>query len=243
MLFIDGSPVTVELPNFIELAYRQDRPGDPRRHRLRRARSRPPSKRERWSRCRCSSTKAMWSRWTRGRARTSVASPPRGRRWPPRRPPRDPHGATPLLEQVRDLAALIVEHGLTEIEVERAGTRIRVARERVGVAPGIPGGERGRPGVARAGVHGQDESAVPPTWSRMEAPMVGTFYRAANPEAPPYVNEGDQVKQGQVLCIIEAMKLMNEIEAQTSGRVARILVENAQPVEYGQPLLLIDPRA
>ena len=78
---------------------------------------------------------------------------------------------------------------------------------------------------------------------RMEAPMVGTFYRAANPEAPPYVNEGDQVKQGQVLCIIEAMKLMNEIEAQTSGRVARILVENAQPVEYGQPLLLIDPRA
>jgi acetyl-CoA carboxylase biotin carboxyl carrier protein len=72
--------------------------------------------------------------------------------------------------------------------------------------------------------------------------MVGTFYRAAGPDAAPFVNEGDLVKEGQALCIIEAMKLMNEIETKIAGRIARVLVENAQPVEFGQPLFLIDPR-
>jgi acetyl-CoA carboxylase biotin carboxyl carrier protein len=71
--------------------------------------------------------------------------------------------------------------------------------------------------------------------------MVGTFYRAPSPDAPPFVSEGDVVNEGQVVCVIEAMKLFNEIQAETRGRVARILVENASPVEYGQPLLLLDP--
>jgi acetyl-CoA carboxylase biotin carboxyl carrier protein len=71
--------------------------------------------------------------------------------------------------------------------------------------------------------------------------MVGTFYRAASPTAEPYVKEGDVTKEGQILCIIEAMKLMNEIESKASGRIVKILVENAQPVEYGQPLFFIDP--
>jgi acetyl-CoA carboxylase biotin carboxyl carrier protein len=73
------------------------------------------------------------------------------------------------------------------------------------------------------------------------SPMVGTFYRAPAPDAPPYVEVGAKVAPGAVLCIIEAMKLMNELEAEVSGTVARILVENAQPVEYGQVLFLIDP--
>ena len=73
--------------------------------------------------------------------------------------------------------------------------------------------------------------------------MVGTFYRASSPEAAPYVQEGDVVKDGQVLCIIEAMKLMNEIEAKVAGRIARVLVDNGQPVEFGQALFLIDPKA
>jgi acetyl-CoA carboxylase biotin carboxyl carrier protein len=77
----------------------------------------------------------------------------------------------------------------------------------------------------------------------VEAPMVGTFYRASSPTADPYVQEGDAVKEGQVVCIIEAMKLMNEIESKLGGRVARILVENGQAVEYGQPLFLIDPQS
>ncbi|MDR7512249.1 MAG: biotin/lipoyl-containing protein, partial [Armatimonadota bacterium] len=69
------------------------------------------------------------------------------------------------------------------------------------------------------------------------------FYRAATPDAPPFVSEGDYVTEGQVVCIIEAMKLFNEIQAERAGRVARVLVENASPVEYGQPLFLIDPTA
>ncbi|OGK96675.1 MAG: acetyl-CoA carboxylase, biotin carboxyl carrier protein, partial [Candidatus Rokubacteria bacterium RIFCSPHIGHO2_02_FULL_69_13] len=75
----------------------------------------------------------------------------------------------------------------------------------------------------------------------IEAPMVGTFYRAPSPNAEPYVHEGDVVKEGQILCIIEAMKLMNEIESKVAGRVVRILVENGHGVEYGQPLFLIEP--
>jgi acetyl-CoA carboxylase biotin carboxyl carrier protein len=71
--------------------------------------------------------------------------------------------------------------------------------------------------------------------------MVGTFYRASAPTAEPYVREGDVIKEGQIVCIIEAMKLMNEIEAKVAGRVAKILVDNGHAVEYGQPLLLIEP--
>ena len=75
----------------------------------------------------------------------------------------------------------------------------------------------------------------------IEAPMVGTFFRASSPTAEPYVREGDVVKEGQILCIIEAMKLMNEIETRAGGRIVKILVENGHAVEYGQPLFLIEP--
>jgi acetyl-CoA carboxylase biotin carboxyl carrier protein len=73
------------------------------------------------------------------------------------------------------------------------------------------------------------------------SPIVGTFYRASSPDKPPYVEVGDVVKKGQVLCIIEAMKLMNEIESETAGKIVQILVENGHPVEYGQPLFVIEP--
>ena len=73
------------------------------------------------------------------------------------------------------------------------------------------------------------------------APMVGTFYRAPNPDAPPFVSEGDAIQPGQTVCVIEAMKLFNEIQTEFGGRVVRVLAENASPVEYGQPLFLIDP--
>ena len=71
--------------------------------------------------------------------------------------------------------------------------------------------------------------------------MVGTFYRAPSPGAPPFVTEGDVVKEGQVLCIVEVMKLMNEIEAKSAGRIVKVVAENGQPVEFGQPLFLMDP--
>jgi acetyl-CoA carboxylase biotin carboxyl carrier protein len=88
------------------------------------------------------------------------------------------------------------------------------------------------------------EQSAPPenaNYVEIKAPMVGTFYRSPSPDAAPFAKEGDVISKGQVLCIIEAMKLMNELEADVGGRIVKILVDNAQPVEYNQPLFLIDP--
>lgn len=82
---------------------------------------------------------------------------------------------------------------------------------------------------------------VDPKWEEIKSPMVGTFYRAAGPDEAPFVEVGDRIRVGQTVCIIEAMKLMNEIEAEISGQVIEILVENGQPIEYGQPLMRINP--
>jgi len=146
-----------------------------------------------------------------------------------------------LLDLTRRLAAVISEHGLTEIEVESAGLRLRVQRM-AGVAPPPLAAV-----TATAAPLTADRPVVADTEPMaasvtIEAPMVGTFYRASSPTAEPYVREGDLVKEGQILCIIEAMKLMNEIESRAAGRVIKILVDNAQPVEYGQPLFLIEPQ-
>ena len=142
------------------------------------------------------------------------------------------------VELTRRLAALLGELGLSEIE--SGDIRVRVQRgggtpvvSSTPMPPAAPAVEE-RPLVA---------DAVSPALVTVEAPMVGTFYRASSPNADPYVQEGDVVKEGQVLCIIEAMKLMNEIESKIGGRVARVLVENGHAVEYGQPLFLIDPQS
>lgn len=84
-------------------------------------------------------------------------------------------------------------------------------------------------------------SVVDPRWVEITAPMVGTFYRSPAPDEPPYVNKGDRISAGQTVCIVEAMKLMNEIEAEVAGEIVDILVENGQPVEYGQPLMRVNP--
>jgi acetyl-CoA carboxylase biotin carboxyl carrier protein len=139
-------------------------------------------------------------------------------------------------EQVVELAA---RHNLAELEIEQGGVRIRVVREHAPAAHASP--FRGEPTSSST----QRELAEAPDDRNLvaiKAPMVGTFYRAPGPDAAPFVAEGDVVKEGQVLCIIEAMKLMNEIEAKVGGRIARVLVENAQPVEYGHPLFLVEPR-
>ena len=148
--------------------------------------------------------------------------------------------AGPARPTVTELVELAVKHDLAELEVEQGGARIRVVRERGVVAVSAPRVEGAAPATMPAPAV---EPAVAAHLVKVEAPMVGTFYRASAPEAAPYVQEGDVVKDGQVLCIIEAMKLMNEIEAKVAGRIARILVDNGQPVEFGQPLFLIDPKA
>ncbi len=151
------------------------------------------------------------------------------------RGPADPAGLS--VEQVVELA---VRHNLAELEVEAAGTRIRIVREHAPVASGS------RAEAASAIAAALPQSAPESVESTahlltVEAPMVGTFYRAPKPDAPPFVAEGDVVKEGQVICIVEAMKLMNEIESKVAGRIAKVVVENGQPVEFGQPLFLVDP--
>ena len=148
------------------------------------------------------------------------------------------------LKEIRALLDLLREYGLTEVEVERGGDRIRLRRE---PAPAPATATPGPPPAAIPALVQPALAAEPGREDRrqhlvtVEAPMVGTFYRAPSPDAEPHVREGDTIKEGQVLCIIEAMKLMNEIESKVAGRVIRVLAENGQPVEYGQPLFLIEP--
>jgi acetyl-CoA carboxylase biotin carboxyl carrier protein len=143
---------------------------------------------------------------------------------------------------VRELGGVLAELGLAEVEIDRGGVRVRVQRAPVVAATppaavhAVPVPAAGTPAVAPV----VTIDTATPGHITVEAPMVGTFYRASSPTADPYVREGDVVKQGQILCIIEAMKLMNEIESKVSGRIVKIFVENAQPVEYGQPLFVID---
>jgi acetyl-CoA carboxylase biotin carboxyl carrier protein len=151
------------------------------------------------------------------------------------RPPTEPAGAVDL---ARQLAVLLRELDLTEIEASVGETRVRLQRSPM---PVVPLGTAAPALPAPAGTAPAVVDVTTPDLVAIEAPMVGTFYRASSPTADPYVKEGDVVKEGQILCIIEAMKLMNEIEARRSGRIAKILVENGQPVEYGQPLFLVDP--
>jgi acetyl-CoA carboxylase biotin carboxyl carrier protein len=153
-----------------------------------------------------------------------------------RRPARGSEGLGRVtLDQVVELA---VRHNLAEIEVEAAGTRIRVVREHAPTAAGARGDAAPATTLPQPAAERAESTAH---LVAVEAPMVGTFYRAPKPDAPPFVAEGDVVKEGQVLCIVEAMKLMNEIEAKVPGRIVKIVVENGQPVEFGQSLFLMEP--
>ena len=149
-----------------------------------------------------------------------AARPAPGQQWTPK--------------QVVDLA---MAHDLAELEVESAGLRVRVVRRH---APAVAAQGAAAPAALPQAEGAERAAEAAPGTVTIEAPMVGTFYRATSPEAAPFVSEGDTIKEGQTLCIIEAMKLMNEIESKVTGRVLKIFVENAQPVEFGQPLFLVE---
>ena len=140
---------------------------------------------------------------------------------------------------------LLKRNNLTELELEREGVRIRVRHE-VGVktiaavATDIIPATAAMPQPTRTATVPTEDTAGLVT---ITSPIVGTFYRSPSPDADPYVEEGDFVKKGQVLCIVEAMKLMNEIESEVDGQVVKILAESTKPVEYGQALFRIDPKA
>lgn len=146
-------------------------------------------------------------------------------------------------KDIQDLIDLVKRNNLSELEVERAGVRIRIRRDAGGGAQAAPV----REGVPAGQERPEDKPVAPVSaeaagYVTVTSPIVGTFYRSASPDADPYVEEGDVVKKGHVLCIVEAMKLMNEIESEVDGRIMKILAESTTPVEYGQPLFLIDPR-
>jgi acetyl-CoA carboxylase biotin carboxyl carrier protein len=150
------------------------------------------------------------------------------------------------LRKLKKLIDLVQESGIAELEITEGEERVRIARGGgVSVTPLAaapqPAHAPAAPAIAAAGAAAAPaaEAAAAAEGKAIKSPMVGTFYRAPSPEAKPFVAVGDTVKEGQIVCVIEAMKLMNEIEADASGVVKAILVENGQPVEYGQVLFVI----
>jgi acetyl-CoA carboxylase biotin carboxyl carrier protein len=142
------------------------------------------------------------------------------------------------LDQIRAVIQIASEAAdIAELEVQSPTLRISVKKVASTARPAAPSAIPPAPATAAGAPAPQAE---PDHLVAITAPMVGTFYRAPTPDAPPFVSEGDLVEPGQTVCIIEAMKLFNEIQSEVRGRVARILVENAAPVEYGQALMLVD---
>ncbi|HXN14737.1 MAG TPA: acetyl-CoA carboxylase biotin carboxyl carrier protein [Usitatibacter sp.] len=147
------------------------------------------------------------------------------------------------LRKLKKLIDLVQESGIGEIEITEGEEKVRISRQGpssppvVMAAPGMLPLASGAPGGAAPAPAAPAPEAKGHT---LKSPMVGTFYRAPSPGAPSFVEVGQSVSKGQTLCIIEAMKLLNEIESDVSGTIKAILVENGQPVEYGQPLFLIE---
>ncbi|MGB8476394.1 MAG: acetyl-CoA carboxylase biotin carboxyl carrier protein [Candidatus Acidiferrum sp.] len=158
--------------------------------------------------------------------------------------------ASPEVQQIEQLLRFMTEHNLEEFEYSRGDLRIRLKKPSPGMAMmarpmGIPEiivpGEAERPAAASQAAAAPSEPRTTEDLHLVKSPIVGTFYEAPSPGAEAFVKIGVHVESGQTLCIVEAMKLMNEIESDESGELIRIFVENGQPVEYGQPLFGIRP--
>lgn len=150
------------------------------------------------------------------------------------------------LNYIRDLVTLLSESGVDEIEIEEHGKKIRIAK---GKNTAVAQQQYFVPQQMQMPTPQQQQVAetkpvsapTPATTKEIRSPIVGTFYRTPAPDADAYVEVGSSVKVGSVLCIIEAMKLMNEIESDIEGKIVKILVENGKPVEFNQPLFLVEP--
>lgn len=158
------------------------------------------------------------------------------------------------LNEIQDLIKFVAKQKVTEVEIEKKDFKITIKSQKeevhvahvaapapvqvaapapVAAAPAAPAPAPAAPAAAAT----EDTS----NYITVKSPMIGTFYRSANPESPAFVNVGDSIKEGDVLCIVEAMKLFNEIEAEVSGKVVKVLVDDASPIEFDQPLFLIEP--
>jgi len=146
------------------------------------------------------------------------------------------------LRKLKTLIDLVQNSGISELEISEGEEKIRIAKHSTSAPTTVMmGTSMAAPAMAAPAQAAAAEIAAPaePEGHQVKAPMVGTFYRSGSPGSPTFAELGQTVKQGDTLCIIEAMKLMNEIEADASGTIKAILVENGQPVEYGQPLFII----
>ncbi|MFA6129658.1 MAG: acetyl-CoA carboxylase biotin carboxyl carrier protein [Candidatus Omnitrophota bacterium] len=149
------------------------------------------------------------------------------------------------IKEIKEMINLMNENGLVELEIEKDDMRIRLKKTTSGIegfnGPVVFQGQNIPLAQDKAqNVPAPEEKIIVKT-VEIKAPMVGTFYRAPSPESPAYVEVGQVIEPGQVICIIEAMKLMNEIKSEIKGKILEILVDNAEPVEFGQSLFLIDP--
>jgi oxaloacetate decarboxylase alpha subunit len=153
------------------------------------------------------------------------------------------------LKELKELIEMLKDTDISELEIERSGVKVRLRKGGdVTFHPSMPRMEYPPTAIVAPVIPelqtAPTEKQPEPTktkQTKVTSPIVGTFYRSSSPDKAAYVEVGDVVKKGQVLCIIEAMKLMNEIESETTGKIIQILVENGQPVEYGQPLFAIEP--
>ena len=150
------------------------------------------------------------------------------------------------IKEIKEMIQLMNENGLTELDLEKDGLKIRLKKSSTGVIEPVVLHET-RPAAAtaqmiREAAEAKDALAAAAQLPKanIKSPMVGTFYAAPAPDAPPFVHAGQEIQVGQVVCVIEAMKLMNEIKSEVRGKVFKILVNNGDPVEFGQPLFLLE---
>jgi len=154
------------------------------------------------------------------------------------------------IRKVKKLIELLEESGIAELEIQEGEESVRISRYSPHTAPApaapaqapapAPQPAPAQGGEESPGGGGGGEASGIPSGHVIESPMVGTFYRASAPTAPPFVEEGQSVKAGDTVCIIEAMKILNQIEADVSGTIKAVLVDNGSPVEFGEPLMVIE---
>lgn len=164
------------------------------------------------------------------------------------------------LKEIKELIKLVSDAGVSEVEVEKGDFKLSIRKndEKTTVVhtpvqtiqpvitpqPAIQAAAPATIPVQTEKIEAGTGKQETPTGNliTIKSPMIGTFYKSPSPDKPPFVNVGDEIKPGQVLCIIEAMKLFNEIESEVSGKIVKVLIENASPVEYDQPLFLVEPK-
>ncbi len=157
------------------------------------------------------------------------------------------------LNEIQDLIKFVAKQKVTEVEIEKKDFKITIKSQKeeihvahVAPAPVAAPAAIQAPAAAPAPAPAAPAEPAPAkedtsNYITVKSPMIGTFYRSANPESDPFVNVGDSIKPGDVLCIVEAMKLFNEIEAEVSGKIVKVLVDDASPIEFDQPLFLVEP--